>query len=84
MMHMHHITEHAWKEIQKYYKKEDLQNVKIVNDEDRKTAEDLEIGDWMYKTTPREVFITLKDHKSVFPPILKAGWLTRPNPRWAE
>ena len=36
------------KEIQKNYKKEDLQNVKIVNDEDRKTAEDLEIGDRMY------------------------------------
>ena len=48
------------------YKKENLENVKKVNDELRKTAEDLEIGDRMYKTTPREAFITLKDHKSDF------------------
>ena len=54
------------KEVQKSYKKENPQNVKKVDIEHAKTAEELEISDRMYKTTPREAFVTLKDHKSDF------------------
>ena len=54
------------KEIQKSYKKENQQNVKKVNVEHAKTAEELEISDRMFVTTPREAFITLKDHKEDF------------------
>ena len=55
------------KEIQKNYKKETPENVKEVNSEHAKTATELEIGDRVFKTAPREAFITLKDHKSDFP-----------------
>ena len=54
------------REIQKSYKKENSENVKKVSDEHVKTAEELEIADGMFVTTPREAFITLKDHKSDF------------------
>ena len=52
--------------IQKSYKKETQQNVEAVNNEHTKTANELEIGDRMFVTTPGEAFITLKDHKHDF------------------
>jgi hypothetical protein len=54
------------REIQKNYKKETPEKVKAVNDEHAKAAEELEIADRMYTTTPREAFLTLKDHKQDF------------------
>ena len=42
------------------------ENVEIVKKEHAETAEDLEIGNRMFVTTPREAFITLKDHKEDF------------------
>ena len=54
------------REVQKSYKKEDPENVQNVERQHAKTAEDLEIADRMYKTTPREAFLTLKDHKEDF------------------
>ena len=37
-----------------------------MNAEHAKTAEELEVADRMFITTPREAFITLKDHKEDF------------------
>ena len=54
------------KEIQKDYKKETLENVDIVATEHSKVASELDIADRMFKTVPREAFITLKDHKEDF------------------
>ena len=54
------------REVQKCYKKENPQNVKKVDVEHAKTAAELDISDRMFKTTPREAFITVKDHKSDF------------------
>ena len=54
------------KEIQKSYKKEASENVKKVNVEHANAAKELEISDRMFATTPREAFITLKDHKEDF------------------
>ena len=54
------------KEVQKSYKKENPENVKVVHDEHAKTANELDIGDSMFVTTPREAFILLKDHKEDF------------------
>ena len=51
------------KEIQKDYRKEAYENVEEVAHEHSKVARDLDIADRMFKTTPREAFITLKDHK---------------------
>ena len=54
------------KEVQKSYKKEHPENVKVVHDEHAKTANELDIADRMFVTTPREAFILLKDHKEDF------------------
>ena len=54
------------KEIQKDYKKETLENVDIVATDHSKVASELDIADIMFKTVPREAFITLKDHKEDF------------------
>ena len=54
------------KEINKKYKKANPEEVELVAKGHAKTAADLEIADRMYKTTPREAFITLKDHKEDF------------------
>ena len=54
------------REVQKCYKKEDHENVEYVKSKHAKTAEDLEIADRMFITTPREAFLTLKDHKEDF------------------
>ena len=51
---------------QKNYRKENPENVKAVKDEHAKTAGELEISDRMFTTTPREAFLTLKDHKQGF------------------
>ena len=47
-------------------KKETLENVDIVATEHSKVASELDIADRMFKTVPREAFITLKDHKEDF------------------
>ena len=54
------------KEIHKKYKKAAPENVRKVNSEHAKIAVELEIDDRMFKTTPRDCFITLKDHKEDF------------------
>ena len=54
------------KEIHKNYKKENPRNVENVNAEHKKTAEELEVADRMFTTTPRQAFLTLKDHKEDF------------------
>ena len=54
------------KEIHKNYKKATVEEVVKVNSEQAKTAVELEIDDRVFKTTPRESFITLKDHKIDF------------------
>ena len=54
------------KEIQKDYRKEAYENVEEVAHEHSKVARDLDIADRIFKTTPREAFITLKDHKEDF------------------
>ena len=54
------------KEIQKCYKKESKQNVHKINLEHKATAVELELSDRLFHTTPREAYITLKDHKPDF------------------
>ena len=54
------------REVQKNYKKVDPENVKHVEGEHTKAAADLKIADRMFVTTPREAYITLKDHKEDF------------------
>ena len=54
------------KEIHKNYKKEDPKNVADVNKQHSKTVTDLDIDDRVFTTTPRNAFVTLKDHKSDF------------------
>ena len=54
------------REIQKDYKKEDLKNVDAVAKEHAKIVSDLEIANRVFTTTPREAFVTLKDHKDDF------------------
>ena len=60
-------------EIQKCYRKENKQNVQKINLEHKATAVELELSDRMFHATPREAYITLKDHKPDFE--------TRPNVR---
>ena len=54
------------KEVERDYKKESVENVKAVTEEHRKIASDLGIADRMFKTTAREAFVTIKDHKEDF------------------
>ena len=54
------------KEIQKNYRKENLNNVEEIRKGHSKTAQDLELEDRMFRTTPRNAFVTLKDHKPDF------------------
>ena len=54
------------KEIHKSYKKEDVKNVGKVSLEHMHTAAELELDDRIFNTTPREAFVTLKDHKPDF------------------
>ena len=54
------------KNIQKDYKKEKNESVKKINDSHKKIVRNLEIDDRVFKTTEREAFITLKDHKENF------------------
>ena len=54
------------KEIHKKYKKAAPEKVKKVDSEHAKTAAELEIDDRMFKTAPRDAFISLKDHKEDF------------------
>ena len=54
------------KNIQKEYKKENIAAVNKVNSTHKKSANNLEIQDRMFRTVEREAFITLKDHKSNF------------------
>ena len=54
------------KEIHKQYKKATVDEVKKVNSEHAATAVELELDDRIFKTAPRDCFITLKDHKPEF------------------
>ena len=54
------------REIQKNYRKENVKNVGKVSLEHMHTAADLELDDRIFNTTPREAFVTLKDHKPDF------------------
>ena len=54
------------KEVNKEYKKVTDQNVKKVNNAHKKIVVDLGISDRVFKTSERECFITLKDHKPNF------------------
>ena len=72
------------KEVQKSYKKETPENVKTVHDEHAKTANELDIGDRMCVTTPREAFILLKDHKEEFETNPKVRLINPCKPEVAE
>ena len=54
------------KDIHKDYKKEAPKNVQKVNQAHKKIIKNLGIQDRVFKTTERESFITLKDHKGDF------------------
>ena len=54
------------KEIHKSYKKENVKNVGKLSLEHMHTATELELEDRIFNTTPREAFVTLKDHKPDF------------------
>ena len=54
------------KNIQKEYKKENIQVVNKVQKTHKKIANKLDIEDRIYRTVEREAFITLKDHKNNF------------------
>ena len=54
------------KNIQSEYKKEDIENVKIVEAEHQDTVKDLGLEERVFKTTARSAFITVKDHKENF------------------
>ena len=54
------------KEIHKNYRKETPKNVEKVNKEHGKTVKELELDDRVFKTAPRNAFVTLKDHKPDF------------------
>ena len=55
------------KNITKDYKKADENIIEKINKEDKDIAKKLEIDDRVYKTSKRETFLTLKDHKPNFP-----------------
>ena len=54
------------KEIQKKYKKATVAEVKKTNSEHKKIGVELELDDRIFRTAPREAFITMKDHKEDF------------------
>ena len=54
------------KEIHKKYKKATVDEVKKVNSDHAQTVKDRDIEDRVFKTAPRDCFITLKDHKEDF------------------
>ena len=66
---------------QKSYRKEESDIVEAVTNEHAKTARDLAIGDRMFKTTARESFIILKDHKEDFEtnPKVRLIYPTKPD-----
>jgi hypothetical protein len=59
-------TEFVNKEIHKKYKKAVPEDVTKVESEHAKTARELDLEDRIFKTAPRDCFITLKDHKEDF------------------
>ena len=54
------------KAVQMEYKKADPQIVKNIKSSHQKIVEELELTDRVYRTTKREPFITIKDHKPNF------------------
>ena len=54
------------KEIQKNYRKVNEKTTEEVRKAHTETAKELELEDRMFRTTPRNSFITLKDHKNDF------------------
>ena len=57
----------CWKKnIQKEYKKEKPDIVKKIQKDHNKIVHELELEDRVFKTTEREAFITMKDHKPNF------------------
>ena len=54
------------KTVEAEYKKETKKNVEKVNQAHKRIVNNLEIQDRVFKTTERECFVTLKDHKPAF------------------
>ena len=54
------------KDVQKCYKKGKEEKLKDIDKEHAKIARKLEIDDRLFKTSKRDCFITLKDHKGNF------------------
>ena len=54
------------KNINDEYKKEKKEAVKSINESHKEIVRDLEINDRVFRTTEREAFISLKDHKDDF------------------
>ena len=54
------------KNVTKDYKKSDPETVKGVINDDKKIVNQLDIDNRVFKTSKREAFVTLKDHKSDF------------------
>ena len=52
--------------MEKKYRKENRNNVEEVRKKHSDTAHELELEDRMFRTTPRNAFVTLKDHKQDF------------------
>ena len=61
-----HYLEFTGREVQKDYKKADPEHVKKINIAHKKIVNKLDIQDRVFKTTEREAFISLKDHKGDF------------------
>ena len=54
------------KNIQKDYKKEDLETITRTNASHKKLVQKLDLQDRVFSTTPRQAYVTLKDHKDNF------------------
>ena len=65
-MKKNEYIEHMNRNITKDYKKANHDDFENVTKEDKKLASKLDIDDRVYKTSKREAFITLKDHKPNF------------------
>ena len=54
------------RDVTKEYKKTDAKTVKKVTKGDKEIAKKLELEDRIFKTSERQAFLTLKDHKDNF------------------
>ena len=62
------------KHINKDYRKADEQTVKDITKVDKEIAAKLELEDRIYKTSRRQAFITMKDHKPNFQNTPSRNW----------